>query len=244
MIKVWSIPIRLMHWVLVVAFVAAFYTRNSELMRDIHIEAGTIAGVVIAIRWLLGFGMRDFSSFRRFPPNPIAGVNYLLGLAKGKAKRHISHNPAGALAVYAMLALGTLTVITGYLSFNEWSFPHVLLGVDQIKNLHGWVANLWTMVIALHLLGVVAGSVVHRENLPWAMITGEKVRRLNPMGNRHDEIPDMTVPEFIRIRYIEEAAYYIAERHGFESGRAWEDWLQAENSIDTLIRNGELNYSQ
>ncbi|OIQ84747.1 hypothetical protein GALL_334250 [mine drainage metagenome] len=244
MIKVWSIPIRLMHWILVAGFTAAFYTRGSELMRDIHIQAGYVAGAVIAIRWLLGFLMRDFSSFRRFPPNPIAGAGYLSGLARGKARRYISHNPAGALAIYAMLVLGTVTVISGYMSFNELSLPYGLMGQDQIRALHSYASSAWTVVIGAHLLGVLAGSLVHRENLPLAMITGKKVRRLNPAGNRHPEISDITIPEFMRIRYIEEAAYYIAERHGFESGRAWDDWLQAENSINAQIKNKKIAYSQ
>ena len=244
MIKVWSVPIRVIHWILVAAFAAAFYTRYSELMRDIHIEAGYVAGAVLLARWSLGFITRDFSSFRRFPPDPVAGIHYLVALVKGNAKRYISHNPAGGLAIYTMLVLGTITVISGYMSLNELAFPHGLLGVDQVKDLHRVAANAWTLVIGIHLLGVLTGSVVHKENLPLAMITGDKVRRLNPAGVRHPGIADITIPEFLRIRYVEEAAYYIAERHGFESGRAWDDWLQAERHIDAMIKSGKLVYSR
>ena len=81
---------------------------------------------------------------------------------------------------------------------------------------------------------------MHKENLPLAMITGNKVRRLNPAGKKCPEIPDITIPEFMRIKYIEEAAYYIAERHGFQSGRAWDDWLEAEQNIVQMIKRGEI----
>lgn len=239
MIKVWSIPTRLMHWLLVSSFGVAFYTRNSEMMRDIHVDAGYIAAAVIAVRLLLGFLMRDFSAFRRFPPNPGAGIAYLATLIRGKAKRYIGHNPAGAMAIYGMLLLGTVTVISGYMAFNaiplfSW------LDEEQMKTVHNVAADGWTMVICGHLLGVLAGSLMHRENLPLAMITGNKVRRLNPIGNRYPEIPDITIPEFQRMRYIEEAAYYIAEKHGFKSERAWEDWLEAEREIDRLISKGGI----
>lgn len=236
MIKVWSIPTRLMHWLLVGAFGFAFYTRNSEMMRDIHVEAGYIVAAVIFTRILLGFLVRDFSAFRRFPPNPGAGLHYLQSLIRGKAKRYIGHNPAGALAIYAMLFLGTLTVISGYMAFEQISLSN-WLDEERMKTVHDNAASAWMLVICCHLLGVFAGSLMHRENLPLAMITGNKVRRLNPATQVRPEIRDITIPEFQRMKYIEEAAYYIAEKHGFQNDRAWEDWLEAEREIDELLRN-------
>jgi hypothetical protein len=39
---------------------------------------------------------------------------------------------------------------------------------------------------------------------------------------------------------IAEAAYYRAERRGFESGFELEDWLEAEAEIDGLFKDGEI----
>ncbi len=41
--------------------------------------------------------------------------------------------------------------------------------------------------------------------------------------------------------YIEVAAYYIAERRGFQGGDALEDWAAAEAEVDRLLREGVLN---
>ncbi len=41
--------------------------------------------------------------------------------------------------------------------------------------------------------------------------------------------------------YIEVAAYYIAERRGFEGSSELEDWVQAEAEIDRLLDDGILN---
>ena len=38
---------------------------------------------------------------------------------------------------------------------------------------------------------------------------------------------------------IAEAAYYMAERRGFESGRELEDWLLAEGQLAALIGGGD-----
>jgi cytochrome b len=230
MIKVWSLSTRVLHWVLVSAFCVAFYTRNSELMRDIHVEAGYVAGAAIMLRWLYGFIMRDFAAFRRFPPNPGAGLAYLWDLVRGKAKRYIGHNPAGALAIYGMLLLGTCTTITGYMAFNDIPLPFGMVDEDKVKDFHNFVAFTWLGLIGLHITGVVVGSISHKENLPLAMITGKKQRRL--VSGKVSPSTQELLPDYVRMHYIEEAAYYIAERRGFQSGQDWEIWLQAEREID------------
>ena len=44
-----------------------------------------------------------------------------------------------------------------------------------------------------------------------------------------------------RRNYIEIAAYYIAERHGFMSGRDAADWAEADAEIDRLLGGGHFN---
>ena len=48
------------------------------------------------------------------------------------------------------------------------------LWVSRIRHLHGLLVNALLVCIAAHLLGVLAASLQHRENLPWSMITGIK----------------------------------------------------------------------
>lgn len=40
--------------------------------------------------------------------------------------------------------------------------------------------------------------------------------------------------------YIEVAAYYIAERRGFQGGNPADDWMKAEAEIERLLREGVL----
>lgn len=45
-----------------------------------------------------------------------------------------------------------------------------------------------------------------------------------------------------RLHYIEVAAYYIAQRRGFNGGDPVEDWAAAELEIDRLLAEGRFNY--
>ena len=51
--------------------------------------------------------------------------------------------------------------------------------------------------------------------------------------------PDIPLEQ--RRNYVEVAAYYIAERHGFTPGRELADWAAAEAEIERLLRAGLLN---
>lgn len=54
-----------------------------------------------------------------------------------------------------------------------------------------------------------------------------------------DTVNPVIDPE-IRYRYIQVAAYYIAERRGFAEGSAEQDWAQAEREIDRLLAENKL----
>lgn len=42
-----------------------------------------------------------------------------------------------------------------------------------------------------------------------------------------------------RLEMIAEAAYYRAEKRGFEPGHEIEDWLEAETAVDATIKRGD-----
>ncbi len=57
-------------------------------------------------------------------------------------------------------------------------------------------------------------------------------------GGQTNAIPELTPDQ--RRYYVEVAAYYIAERRGFRGGSEMDDWVQAEEEIDRLVREGIL----
>jgi cytochrome b len=158
-----------MHWSMVAAFSVAMWTRHSELERMIHVYAGYAMATILAVRIVYGLAARDLAAFRRFPPSLIKGSKYLIALILGKARNHLGHNPAGALAIYGMLCLGMASVGTGY-----WAFEY---DADLAKDWHHHLTYVWFWLVCLHVLGVLLASLAHKEFLVMAMITGYKTRR-------------------------------------------------------------------
>lgn len=57
------------------------------------------------------------------------------------------------------------------------------------------------------------------------------------MSKTVQPMPPVAAPgEPVNKALVEEAAYYRAEKRGFEPGKELDDWLEAEKEIDALTR--------
>lgn len=169
-ILVWDLPLRLFHWLLALSFVAAFATAESERWRDVHVLLGyTVAGL-LAFRLVWAFVGTRYARLRSFAFGPRAVLAYLKSLWARRPVHYVGHNPAGSWAIYAIVALGSIVGLTGYAVYNE-------IGGDWIESLHEGAANAMLAVVSGHVVGVIVSSVVHRENLARAMLTGYKTGR-------------------------------------------------------------------
>lgn len=166
-IRVWDVPTRVFHWTLVLSFAGVFLTSESERYRDIHVLLGyTVLGLV-AFRMLWGFLGTRYARFSSFLFTPGQVIAYVHDLIRGRAVRYVGHNPAGSVAIWLLLALATGAGITGLLLFQE-------VGGDAMEELHEALSFAMLAVVAVHVAGVAVSSLLHRENLVRAMITGHK----------------------------------------------------------------------
>jgi cytochrome b len=166
-ILVWDVPTRVFHWLLVLSFGGAFLTAESERYRDIHVVLGYTLLGLIAFRLLWGFFGTRYAQFRSFLFKPAELVAYLVSLVKGNPVHYVGHNPAGSVAIWLLLALGISSGLAGVLLFQD-------IGGDMLEELHELLSYAMLTVVAVHVAGVVVSSVMHRENLVRAMITGIK----------------------------------------------------------------------
>jgi cytochrome b len=158
----------MIHWLLAGSFAGAYLSAESERWQLVHITLGyTFAGLIV-FRLLWGlFGTR-YARFSQFLPSPAKAWQYarsVLGMTQ--APHYVGHNPLGALAIYALLALGIAVSVTGYASWQE-------LGGEWLEQGHELAAEAMLALVALHIAGVLISSVAHKENLVRGMIDGKK----------------------------------------------------------------------
>ena len=166
-ILVWDAPTRVFHWLQALSFGAAYLTAFSERLRNYHVALGYILLGLLIFRLLWGFIGTRYARFSSFLFNPGEVVAYLLTMIKRKPEHYMGHNPAGSVSVLLLLALGLFIGVTGVLALQDGAS-------DLVVEMHGVATNVMLGVILLHLIGVVMSSILHRENLVRAMITGFK----------------------------------------------------------------------
>lgn len=166
-VLVWDAPVRVFHWLLVLSFALAWLSAESERWRALHVTAGYTMAALVGFRLLWGVIGTRHARFASFVRGPRAAWRYLRALAGGRPEHHVGHNPAGALAIVALLALIAATAFTGWATYEDW-------GGEWLEELHEGAANALLAVVGVHLAGVVVGSLAHRENLARAMFTGRK----------------------------------------------------------------------
>lgn len=178
-IKVWDLPLRLFHWALVIAIAVAFLSSEEDsALNDWHVLSGWVAAVLLVFRLVWGFLGGEHSRFSDFL-RPSRIPDHVAGLLRGRRETDLGHNPLGAVAVVLLLALTGATVWTG------------AFGGDASEELHEVIA--WTLlaVVGLHIVAVVVMSLVQRENLVRAMVTGDK-----PVA-RHPRAVDARPPSIL-----------------------------------------------
>lgn len=166
-VRVWDAPVRVFHWLMALSFAGAYLTAESDSWRLLHVTLGYSMAGLVAFRlgWgLVGTRHARFSSFVR---GPAAVARYLGSLLRGQPEHHVGHNPAGALAILAMLGLTLAIAASGWALYHE-------LGGDALEELHEALAVAMLALVGVHVAAVLLSSWLHRENLVAAMFTGRK----------------------------------------------------------------------
>ncbi|RDH82704.1 MAG: cytochrome B [endosymbiont of Galathealinum brachiosum] len=180
-IKVWDPLVRFFHWSLVSAFIIAFITEDDFL--SIHSWAGYLILALLIIRFVWGFVGTRYARFSDFVYSIENIKQFLKDTLSLKAKRYIGHNPAGgAMVVLLMLSL-LMTTTTGILVLGaeehagpvaHWFSETNGFWGSALENLHEFFANFTLLLVFVHVAGVLVESLIHKENLVSAMLTGFK----------------------------------------------------------------------
>ncbi|MCW8882299.1 MAG: cytochrome b/b6 domain-containing protein [Sedimenticola sp.] len=178
-VRVWDIPVRLFHWAMVSCFIIAWLTLDNRYL-DIHVFAGYLMGGLILFRIGWGFIGSPYARFRDFAFGWHEVWDYFKGILNRSPRRFLGHNPAGSWAIYLLLTFGLLITVTGLLGFGGEERQGPLAGMLDYSqghfalDLHMLLSWLMLGMVIIHLIGVLVESLLHRENLVSAMLTGFK----------------------------------------------------------------------
>ncbi|WVT76403.1 cytochrome b/b6 domain-containing protein (plasmid) [Sinorhizobium chiapasense] len=197
----WDPLVRISHWAIAAAVITnGFITKPGSTA---HLWVGWAVIGVFASRLIWGVVGPAEARFNAFPPSPAAAVRHIGNLLRGGAREYPSHNPAGAIMVYALWACLTLVTATG-LFMTDGKSPTTIAedraavaagnwpvlvnpcsesndGESQFYTrvageVHELAANLLLVLATVHVGGVFVESRALGRNLIRPMIAGKRRR--------------------------------------------------------------------
>jgi cytochrome b len=151
LVQVWDLPTRAFHWALVVAVAMAAVTgyASPEWWMGVHMWAGYVIILLLVFRLVWAVFGSEYSRIASWVHPPRKLGEHVRGLLLLRPPHYLGHNPTGALMMIALMGVLTGLTVSGLL----------ILGGEEKQ-------------------GPLAESLLLRENLILAMITGMK--RLPP----------------------------------------------------------------
>lgn len=181
-IRVWDLPTRIFHWLLVALVLFSFITgKIGGTALRYHEWSGFVILVLVVFRLVWGFVGGEQSRFITFVKGPSAVIRYASSLLGKDSLRHIGHNPLGGWSILAMLISLFIQAGTGLFANDDIFFEGPLFGSVSRKT-SGWLTGIHLLnqkvlliLVVIHIGAVLFYLVAKRENLMKPMITGTKV---------------------------------------------------------------------
>jgi cytochrome b len=107
----WDPIVKLTHWSIVAAVLAnAVVTEEGS---NAHIWVGYALAAILGLRLLWGLIGPAEARFSAFLPSPANALAHIRDIREGRKSEHRSHNPLGALMVYAIWSCLLIIIATG-----------------------------------------------------------------------------------------------------------------------------------
>ena len=181
-IRVWDLPTRLFHWLLVLLLGVSWATgKTGGNAMQYHLWSGyaVLTLVVFRVLWgLIGSETARFSQFLRGPGTVLAYVRKLFVRSSGSS---VGHNPLGGWMVAAMLVALLVQTGTGLFANDDIATEGPLYKLiskdlsDLLTNVHKGSFNVLLALAAIHIAAIIFYFVYKRDDLVRPMFTGKKM---------------------------------------------------------------------
>lgn len=182
-IRVWDLPVRLFHWILVLLIATAVITVNiGGNAMEWHFLAGYASLALILFRLIWGFVGSRYARFSDFFHGPGVIIAYLRDANNGMREKYYGHNPLGSLSVFALLGIVLMQAISGLFSNDDIASEGPLFKFiskelsDQVTWFHKEVSGtLIYILVGLHVAAIAYYYFIKKNNLIKPMLTGDKL---------------------------------------------------------------------
>jgi cytochrome b len=179
-LRVWDLPTRLFHWVLVLCVISLVITGQVGGQAMVwHFRLGYVVGSLLVFRLAWGLIGGYYSRFASFIYAPQSILNYLKG--KASPAHLVGHNPMGAFSVFAMIGLLVAQVGSGLVSDDEIAFAGPLTRfvsgqwVSLATHYHKEIGKtIIILLVLLHVAAILFYRFKKNENLVKPMLVGDK----------------------------------------------------------------------
>ena len=176
-IRVWDLPLRLFHWLLVFCIVGSLISVNlGGNAIEWHARFGYCILTLLLFRITWGFIGSTHARFTSFFPTRQGLLNYL----QGKGPEYLGHNPLGALSVFALLFALSLQVATGLFVDDEIAFQGPFAKyvsnatVSLLSRIHEANQVVIYILITTHIAAIIYYKKFKGKNLVKPMLDGNK----------------------------------------------------------------------
>lgn len=180
-IRVWDLPTRMFHWLLVTLVAVSFVTgKIGGAWMPYHIWSGCAILGLLVFRLAWGFVGGRHARFSAFVRAPGAVLRYTRTLLQPEAPRHLGHNPLGGWSVLAMLLALLVQAVTGLFAnddiFTEGPlYPWISKATsDWLTHIHKLNQGVVLLLAGVHVMAVLFYLIMKHKNLILPMFTGRK----------------------------------------------------------------------
>lgn len=174
---VWDLPVRLFHWLLVIAIAAQWYTgEQGDSWLEWHFYIGYFVLGLILFRIIWGLCGTRYALFSEFLVSPAKALKSL----KQEVSTYIGHTPLGGYMALFLMTVILLQAVSGLFTSDEifTDGPYRSILSSEYQDFADWAhGNLFTVIqvaVALHIAAALYYLLVKKHNLIRAMFDGKK----------------------------------------------------------------------
>jgi cytochrome b len=180
-IRVWDVPVRVFHWLLVALILISFTTAQlGGNAMQIHEWSGFTILTLLLFRVLWGFFGSSYARFGDFVRHPRQAMDYARALTQGRSPFYAGHNPLGGWMIVALLLCLLVQAGTGLFANDDIMTEGPLYDwvskqtSDVLSQIHKTNFYVLAALIALHVAAALYYLLRKRENLILPLLTGRK----------------------------------------------------------------------